>query len=174
MDPSAEDRFRAKCFGGASTPGDMRDMRRILRAGAIALLFGPLLWSCASTPPVDLKAAVRVLNVYRTGQEALPRQVAGCEFLGTASASVPEAQANSITTGFYDPTPLLETIRSRAHRKGADTAFVSIAPPVRPDGRAPYPPGADRLQLDERSLRATIFHCGESQSPMALGVPVHD
>jgi hypothetical protein len=96
--------------------------------------------------------------VYQTGQEALPRQVEECAFLGSVSASVPEPQANSITTGLYDPTPLLETIRSRAHRKGADTVYVSIV----------------SMQQDESTLRATIFHCGESQIPMKLGIPVRD
>lgn len=133
-------------------------MSKTLQTSTIAFLLGLLLCSCASMPPADLKAAVRVLNVYRTGQEALPRLIDGCAFLGSVSASVPEAQANSITTGVYDPTPLLETIRSRAHRKGADTAFVSIG----------------SLQQDERTLRATIFHCGESQIPVTLGVPVRD
>jgi len=129
------------------------------RAIPMISLLGFLLGSCASTAPADLKAAVRVLNVYETNHGELPRRVEGCGFLGNVRASVPE-QSNSYTTGFFDPSPLIETIRLRAQRKGADTAFVSIGP--------------DSIQQDERSLRATIFYCGESQAALKLGLPVRD
>lgn len=132
---------------------------RTTRAIPTVGLLGFLLGSCASTSPADLKAAVRVLNVYETKGGELPRRVEDCGFLGNVRASVPE-QSNSYTTGFFDPTPLIETIRLKAHGKGADTAFVSIGP--------------SSIQQDERSLRATIFHCGDSQAPLKIGLPVRE
>lgn len=127
-----------------------------------ALLLGTVLCSCASTPPADLENLVRVFNVFQGGGEALPREVEGCEFLGSVSASTPAPELNS--TVISNPRELLETIRSRAHRKGADTAFVSLAS------------GAVKQQefgVDQgRSLRATIFRCGDSTVPQTLGSPV--
>jgi hypothetical protein len=120
-----------------------------------ALLLGLLLSSCASTAPVDLENAVRVFNVYQAGGEALPRKVEDCEFIGSASASAPMTDASSGSISFTDPKALLETIRSRAYRKGADTAFVSFDP--------------KGLQLQDPTLRATIFRCGESTAPQKLG-----
>lgn len=114
-----------------------------------------LLCSCASTPtPADLESLVQVFNVHQTGAEALPREVEGCEYLGNVLASAPVLENQSVS--FSNPRALLETIRSRAHKKGADTAFVSLS---------------GRLSQD-RSLRAAIFRCGDSTRPQAVGSPV--
>ena len=119
------------------------------------LLLGLLLASCASTAPADLENALRVFNVYQAGGEALPRKVEECEFLGSVSASAPIAEAGSNSVTLSNPKVLLETIRSRAHRKGADTALVS------------FDPGG--LQSQDPTLRATIFRCGDSPAPQKLG-----
>lgn len=127
-----------------------------------ALLLSTLLGACASAPPADLENLVRVFNVYRSGGEALPREVEGCEPLGSVTASTPAPELNS--TVISNPSELLETIRSRAHRKGADTAFVSIASGTVNQQVA----GVDQ----GRTLRATIFRCGDSTIPETLGTPV--
>ena len=127
-----------------------------------ALLLGAVLGSCASAPPADLENLVHVFNVYRTGGESLPREVEGCESLGSVTASAPAPELNS--TVMSNPRELVETIRSRAHRKGADTAFVSIASGVANQQTA----GVDQ----GRTLRATIFRCGDSTAPETLGTPV--
>jgi len=90
------------------------------------ILLGFLLSSCASTIPADLEKLVRVFNVQQTGGETLPRKVEGCDPLGVVVASAPTPEEANVTT-LSDPRVLLETIRARAHNKGADTAFVSIA-----------------------------------------------
>ena len=132
--------------------------RALFVAAALTTAFG--LVSCASAPPSeDLKNAVRVFNVFQDGGEALPREVEGCEFLGSVSASTPSAGMTS--TVYSDPSELLETIRSRAHRKGADTAFISLASGVVLQQEADKDQG--------RSLRATIFRCGDSTIPQTLG-----
>jgi hypothetical protein len=123
----------------------------------LVILLGILLSSCASSPtPADLENLVHVFNVYQTGQEALPREVEGCEYLGGVSASIMAPEAGSVA--FVDPKPLLEVIRSRAHWKGADTAFVSMEP--------------GRLRSDGSALRATVFRCGDSTGPQTVGSPV--
>ena len=128
----------------------------------LALFLGAVLCSCASTPPVDLEKEVRVFNVFRVGGEVPPREVEGCEFLGSVSASAPAPELGS--TVYSDPKELLETIRSRAHRKGADTAFVSLASGVVKQ---------QELGTDQgRTLRSTIFRCGDSTVPETLGSPV--
>ena len=128
-----------------------------------AVLLGTVLCSCASAPPADLVNKVRVFNVFRDGSEALPRQVEGCEFLGSVSASAPSPELGS-TTVYSNPKELLETIRSRAHRKGADTAFVSLA-----SGLVKQ----TELGTDQgRTLRSTVFRCGDSTAPQTLGAPV--
>lgn len=123
----------------------------------LTLLLGTLLGSCASTPPADLKDKVRVFNVYREQRQDLPEKVEGCEYLGKVYASTPStaASAGTITLGSADPEPLLEIIRSRAYRKGADTVFVSLA----------------RMPLED-NLRATAFRCGETEIPKDLGLPI--
>lgn len=126
----------------------------MLNNALLLTLLGLLLSSCASSPaPADLETLVRVFNVHQTGQEALPREVEGCDYLGGVSASIMAPEAGSIT--FTDPKPLLEVIRSRAHRKGADTAFVSMEP--------------GRLRSDGSALRATVFRCGDSTGPQTVG-----
>ena len=131
----------------------MLSTRKVIPRLSAALLC-ILLGSCASsTAPADLEKLVRVFNVHQTGGEALPRQVEGCEYLGGVSASILVPEGGSIA--FADPKPLLETIRSRAYRKNADTAFVSMEP--------------GRLRADGGSLRATIFRCGDSTGPQAMG-----
>lgn len=119
------------------------------------LLTGALLSSCASAPAADL-AAVRVFNVHQNGGEAVPQDIEGCEALGSVSASAPSPEMGSVT--FVDPKSLIETIRARALRKGADTAFVALEP--------------GSLQGGRSTLRATIFRCGDSTVPQTLGSPV--
>ena len=114
-----------------------------------------LLWSCASTRSKDTEAQVRVFNVYRTGVEALPRELDGCDFLGSVSATVPEIEGG---VGFFDPKGVLPTIRARAARKSADTVLVSIAP--------------EELEHERRTLRGTIFRCGGHPLPLELGEPL--
>lgn len=127
-----------------------------------ALFLSALLCSCASTSSAELEKQVRVFNVFRTGGEALPRAVEGCEFLGSVHASTPAPELNS--TVFSNPRELVETIRARAHRKGADTAFVSFA-----SGAA----SQQVLGTDQgRALHSTVFRCGDSPVPQTLGSPV--
>lgn len=137
--------------------------------GTISLV--SLLSSCASTPSAELEKLVRVFNVHQTGGEALPREVEGCETLGVVVASSPTPEAANVTT-LADPKMLLETIRARAHRKGADTAFVSIATESLTDPRGSGGPVSSGTVSDERRLRATIFRCGDSPRPQALGSPI--
>jgi hypothetical protein len=132
---------------------------------------GLLLSSCASTPPADLEKLVRVFNVHRAGGEALPREIEGCEPLGVVVASAPAPEAANVTT-LTDPTGLVETIRARAHRKGADTAFVFIATGVVSNPSRPGGPLSTVTVSDGNSLRATIFRCGDSPGPQALGSPI--
>lgn len=141
-----------------SSPGVSRGFAIL----GLALLAGSVLCSCASTPPVDLENAVRVYNVFRDGGEVPPREVEGCELLGSVSASAPSPELGS--TVYSDPKELIETIRSRAHRKGADTAFVSLATGLVKQQEL----GSDQ----GRTLRATIFRCGDSTVPQTLGSPV--
>lgn len=117
------------------------------------------LGSCASAPPTDLANTVRVFNVFQDGGEAPPREVEGCESLGSVSASTPSPELSG--TVLSNPGELLETIRLRAHRKGADTAFISLASGV---------VAQQELGQDQgRSLRATILRCGDSAVPQTLG-----
>ena len=104
-------------------------VRRNLVPTLWTVSLGLLLCSCASTAPADLDKAVRVYNVYRIGGEVLPRKVEGCEYVDVVVASTlnPD-EAKGVTLS--DPKVLLETVRVRAHGKGADTAFVSIAAPI--------------------------------------------
>jgi hypothetical protein len=121
-----------------------------------AFLAGSLLSSCASAPAAD-QAPVQIFNVHKTGGEALPEEVEGCEPLGSVRASTSEPEASNVVS-LAGPQALLETIRSRARRKGADTAFVSFDP--------------KGVQVGQSSLRATVFRCGDSTVPQTLGSPV--
>lgn len=132
---------------------------------------GFLLSSCASTPPADLKKLVRVFNVYQSGGEALPREVEGCEPLGVVVASAPASDPAYGKT-LMDPAGLVETIRARAHGKGADTAFVALATGIVSNPSRPGGPLATVTVSDGSSLRATIFRCGDSPGPQALGSPI--
>lgn len=120
----------------------------------LALCIAPLQSACSSAPPDGQPVAF--YNAFRTGAEALPTSIEGCESLGSVSATAPEP--NSSGVGFYDPKPLLETLGLRARRKGADTAVVVL------------PPG--RLQRDSRTLRATVFRCGSTPVRATVGVPI--
>jgi TonB family protein len=114
----------------------------------LTLSLGTVLGAFASSSPTGLESKVQVFNVYRgkgLGNK-LPEQVEGCDYLGKARASA---------SGVSDPEQLLETIRSHAGRKGADTVFVSLA----------------RLAPGE-VLRATVFRCGESEARQNIGVLV--
>jgi hypothetical protein len=136
-----------------------------------SVLLGFLLSSCASTAPADLEKLVRVFNVYRIGGEELPRKVDGCEYVDVVSASAPTLERdNSITLS--DPKVILETIRARAHSKGADTAFVSIATPIVKNPNGLVGPLAPGTVSDTRKLRATIFRCGDSSALQAFGSPL--
>jgi hypothetical protein len=129
-----------------------------MKNAAVPILFTTcvaLLQSACSSAPPDGQP-VAFYNAFRTGAEALPTSIEGCESLGSVSATAPEP--NSSGVGFYDPKPLLETLGLRARRKGADTAVVLL------------PPG--RLQQGSRTLRATVFRCGSTPVPASVGVPV--
>jgi len=75
---------------------------------------------------------VKFYNAFRTGSEALPTSIEGCESLGNVSASLPEPEGD---IGFFDPKPLLDTLDLRARRKGADTGVVLIVPGSFQQGR---------------------------------------
>jgi hypothetical protein len=110
---------------------------------------------CASTPAKSTAEPVRFYDAYRQGTEALPARIEGCQPLGSVSASVPELEGGA---GFFDPQPLLETLDARARRKGADTAVVLLEP--------------GHLQRGSRTLRATVFHCGDQPVPAGIGFPL--
>lgn len=109
------------------------------------------------TRPDDKEDEVFVFNVYRTGGEALPRTLDGCDFLGSVSATVPEVETSQ-STGIFNPGVLLPTIRDRAARKSANTVVVSFGP-----GAAEY---------GRRTLRGTAFRCGNQPLPPELGEPL--
>src|SRR5436305_1956805 len=48
--------------------------------------------SAGWTRPADKQDEVFVFNVHRTGGEALPQALEGCDFLGSVSATVPEVE----------------------------------------------------------------------------------
>jgi len=123
----------------------------------LMLFLGTVLGSCASTATDDLEAKVRVFNVYRGNAEELPQEIEGCKYVGRTFASPPSIAASSATVsiGSADTQQLLEVIRSRAYRKGADTAFISFAPLSQND-----------------TLRATVFLCGETEISEKIGVLV--
>ena len=114
----------------------------------LTLSLGTILGARASSSPADLEGKVHVFNIYRgEGQgNKLPEQVEGCDYLGRVRASA---------SGVFDPEQLLEAIKSRAFRKGADTAFVSLS----------------RL-ISGEALRATVFRCGEAKARHDIGVLV--
>jgi hypothetical protein len=144
-------------------------VRRNLVPTLWTVSLGLLLCSCASTAPADLDKVVRVYNVYRVGGEVLPRKVEGCEYVDAVVASAPSPdEAKGVT--LFDPKLLLETIRARAHGKGADTAFVSIAGPIlKNPNRSAGPLVSETTVSDEHRLRATVFRCGDSPGPQAIG-----
>lgn len=107
------------------------------------------------TRPADNKDEVFVFNIYRTGAEALPKRLDGCDFLGSISATTPEIGGS---IGFFNPSVLLPTIRARAARKSANTVVVSMAPGASEYGR--------------RTLRGTAFRCGDQPLPPELGEPL--
>jgi TonB family protein len=109
------------------------------------------------TRPADKKDEVFVFNVYRTGGEKLPRELDGCDFLGSVSATVPEVDTSQ-SIGIFNPSVLLPTIRARAVRKSANTIVVSFAPRASEYGR--------------RTLRGTAFRCGSQPLPPELGEPL--
>jgi len=106
--------------------------------------------------PASREGEVLVFNTFRTGGEAPPRALEGCEFLGPVSATVPEVQGQSI--GIFNPAALLPTIRGLAARKSADTVLVAFAPGASEYGR--------------RTLRGTAFRCGDHPLPAELGEPL--
>lgn len=110
----------------------------------------------STTSATPTSEPVKFYNAYRTGSEALPTAIEGCESLGNISASAPEVEGS--TSAFNDPKPLLETLDLRARRKGADTGVVLIGPGV--------------LQGGGRTLRAAIFRCGEQSVPPEVGTPL--
>jgi TonB family protein len=109
------------------------------------------------TRPAGQENEVFVLNVYRTGGEALPRALDGCDFLGSISASVPEVETSQ-SIGIFNPGVLLPTISARAARKSANTVVVSFAPGASEYGR--------------RTLRGRAFRCGNQPLPPELGEPL--
>jgi TonB family protein len=106
--------------------------------------------------PADKKDEVFVFNVGRTGAEALPKTLEGCDFVSSISATIPETIGGS--AGFFDPMGLLPTLRERAVHKSANTVVVSLAPGSWESGR--------------RSLRGNAFRCGSQPLPAELGEPL--
>ena len=126
----------------------------------LAVLSAVLFLGCGTTSATSARPTsepVKFYNAFRSGSEALPTAIEGCESLGSISATAPDVAGN-VTTGFNDPAPLLETLDLRARRKGADTGVVLI--------------GQGTLQRDSRTLRATIFRCGDHPVPSEVGMPL--
>jgi hypothetical protein len=124
----------------------------------LSILIAALLSGCVTTAhPADRKDEVLVFNIYRTGAEAPPRTLDGCDFLGSVSATFPEVE-RAQRTRIFDPTVLLPTIRARAARKSANTVVVSFA-------RGPE-------EYGRRTLRGTAFRCGNQPLPPELGEPL--
>jgi hypothetical protein len=107
------------------------------------------------TRPADQKDEVFVFNVYRTGAEAVPKTIDGCDSLGSVSATLPEV-AGSV--GLFDPSVLLPTIKARAAHKSANTVVVSFVQGASEYGRP--------------TLRGTAFRCGDQPLPPELGEPL--
>jgi hypothetical protein len=131
----------------------LKNMKDLTASILAITLIAAASFGCASTPAKAITEPVRFYNAYRSGAEALPATIEGCASLGSVSASIPEPEGSSI--GFFDPKPLLETLDARARHKGADTAVVLLAP--------------GRLQQGSRTLRATVFHCGDHPVPPEVG-----
>jgi TonB family protein len=106
--------------------------------------------------PADKKDEVFVFNVGRSGAEALPKTLEGCDFVSSVSATIPEAIGGSV--GAFDPMGLLPTLRERAAYKSANTVVVSVAPGAWESGR--------------RTLRGNAFRCGSQPLPAELGEPL--
>jgi hypothetical protein len=108
------------------------------------------------TRPADKKDEVFVFNVGRTGAEALPKTLEGCDFVSSVYATIPETMGGSV--GSFDPLGLLPTLRERAAHKSANTVVVSVAPGAWESGR--------------RTLRGNAFRCGSQPLPAELGEPL--
>lgn len=106
--------------------------------------------------PADKKDEVFVFNVGRTGAEALPKSLEGCDFVSSVYATIPEAIGGSV--GIFNPLGLLPTLRERAAHKSANTVVVSVAPGASESGR--------------RTLRGNAFRCGSQPLPAELGEPL--
>ena len=106
--------------------------------------------------PADKKDEVFVFNVGRTGAEALPKTLEGCDFVSSVYATIPETIGGSV--GLFDPRGLLPTLRERAAHKSANTVVVSFAPGSWESGR--------------RTLRGNAFRCGSQPLPAELGEPL--
>jgi hypothetical protein len=126
-----------------------------------------VLCSCVATAPTHTAASVRVYNIYKTGSEAIPRQIDGCKSLGSVSAMAADYSPGGLLTtpaydrqglASFDPQPVLQTIRARAARKSADTVIVSFNPGV--------------LEWKRRNLRARAFQCGTHPLPPTFGEPL--
>lgn len=108
------------------------------------------------TRPADKKDDVLVFNVGRTGAEALPKTLEGCDFVSSIYATIPEAIGGS--AGIFNPIGLLPTLRERAARKSANTVVVSYASGSWESGR--------------RTLRGNAFRCGSQPLPAEFGEPL--
>lgn len=107
--------------------------------------------------PADQQDEVFVFNIYRTGSEALPRALDGCDFLGSVSASAPGIETSQ-SIELFNPDALLPTIKAQAVRKSANTVVVSFAPGPSEYGRS--------------RLRGNAFRCGNQPLPPELGEPL--
>jgi TonB family protein len=108
------------------------------------------------TRPADKKDEVFVFNVGQTGAEALPKTLAGCDFVSSVYATISETMGGSI--GIFNPMGLLPMLRERAAHKSANTVVVSVAPGAWESGR--------------RTLRGNAFRCGSQPLPAELGEPL--
>jgi hypothetical protein len=130
------------------------------------LALGALVCACATSGPKASAGDVRIFNVYPRSEE-LPREIGGCQSLGPVAATAPSALTASVPSSadydpqglvFFDPEPLLQTIRARAAHKGADVAVVSFH--------------GGLFENKRRTIHGRAFRCGDTPLPAQLGEAV--
>ena len=83
--------------------------------------------ACASAPASRPTTEVRAFNAFATGQEEPPEAISGCERRGVVAAT------GTAAPGSYSSATalsLVETLRSKARRLGANTLVVSYGAPT--------------------------------------------
>jgi hypothetical protein len=114
----------------------------------LILISALLAAACASTTAKDAWKSVEARNVYRDGSEAVPSELAGCEFLGRVSASIPEMSNSSFVLN--NPSALVETLQKMAAAKGGNVLLYSLV--------------LRGMQFRDRSLSGKAFRCPASAS----------